>query len=187
MAMNAYPSLRVAAAASMKTRLFAALALVCLPATWASASLIEDGSFELGGFGSFKSYGAVITQHVDDASSGKYAVKLPPGAGIVCTVPVKPSTRYEYRIWGRAQSSNPQEGIRIGVNRLKGQKPINRGITTLEYTARSVFFTTGPEDTKVDIFAFRDGGMSDGFVDDITVKEAPLAEAVPATEGETAK
>lgn len=187
--MKSYPFFRAGAPAIIQARrLVAAFAIGLATAAAASTadSLVEDGSFELGGFSGFKSFGAVITQRAEEASSGKYAVKLPPGAGIVCTISVKPNTRYEYRIWGRALSSNPQEGIRVGVNRLKGQKPINRGITTLEYTARSVFFTTGPEDTKVDIFAFRDGGMTDGFVDDVTVKEAPLAET-PAAPAEAAK
>lgn len=135
-------------------------------------SLLVDGGFERGQMGRFTSYGAYVTSDPGEVSFGRFAVRMNPGTGLSYTVAVKPSTKYTFFAWGRVVREG--EWFRIGVNGVNGRNEgYNEGVGSTKYELVRIDFTTGPEDRKVDVFAFKDQGAGPGLVDEFTLIEAP--------------
>ncbi len=133
-------------------------------------SLIVNGGFESGHLRPFTSFGALLTSQNEDVAFGRHAVRLNRGTGLVASVAVKPSTRYVFSVWGRVEREG--EWLRIGVNGINGRRDDhNAGLTSTRWTETRIEFTTGPEDQRVDVFAFKDHGIQPGFVDEFTMVE----------------
>ncbi len=134
-------------------------------------SLLVDGGFERGHMGRFTSYGAFVTSDPREVSFGRFAVRLNPGTGLAYTVEVKPNTKYTFFAWGRVAREG--EWFRIGVNGVNGRNDgHNEGVSSTKYELVRIDFTTGPDDRRIDVFAFKDQGSGPGLVDEFTLIEA---------------
>ncbi len=148
--------------------LLAPLALIASPAAPPAPSLIPDGGFESGNLEGFAVYGAQITREPAEIFLGGHAVRLNPGTGFAYSASVKPNTRYTFSLQGRVAREG--EFFRIGVNGLKAGE-INEGGNSTRFQKILVHFTTGPDDRRVDLFAFKDGGEGPAFIDEFSLVE----------------
>ncbi len=149
--------------------LFAPFALLASPAATPSVSLIPDGGFESGNLEGFAVYGARITKAPAEVFLGGHAVRLNPGTGFAYNASVKPNTRYTFSLQGRVEREG--EYFRIGVNGLQAGT-INEGGNQTAFQKTIVHFTTGPQDRRVDLFAFKDVGEGAAFIDEISLVES---------------
>jgi hypothetical protein len=131
--------------------------------------LVPDGGFESGNLEGFAVYGARITKESAEVFLGGHAVRINPGTGFAYSASVRPNTRYVFSLQGRV--ANEGEYFRVGVNGLKAGE-VNEGGNQTRFQKIVVDFTTGPEDRRVDLFAFKDGGEGAAFIDEFKLEEA---------------
>jgi hypothetical protein len=136
---------------------------------YGSTNFVQNGGFETGSTANWDSWGSpsVLT---GNASSGTFALRLLPGAGVDQVVTgLQPNTTYTLSAMVR-NSTNDSGGTNLGVYDFGGPESYIevRGTT---YTRRFVTFTTGPSNTTATIVLSNwIGNTVTAFFDDVTVR-----------------
>lgn len=139
-------------------------------------NLIKNPSFETGTISPWVTWGSTVTDVSNtNAHSGGYSLKVTGSGGAVEQVigNLYPGTAYE--LTGCVQVDSNQT-ILLGVKEYGGAEA-SVAMSSLDYSSRTINFTTGPNSTSAKVFLYKTSGTGSVYCDDIQliqVGETPV-------------